>query len=185
MDNGKRKWKTFTNAADTAALLRRLAEDIEAERFDIFDTPLEIAPESEFKVSLKQNPFKQSVEFKLVYHTGAHARQTEAQQRSPSAQSGKGTEDYDDLKERMQSDFKTLKEAGLANPLPEGATADRFIQDSRVMCTYPGKGDPYYQEYLAAVERFAQAISAMDTTALATTVNELEQLKKECHDRYK
>ncbi|MFO7718778.1 MAG: GAK system XXXCH domain-containing protein [Thermodesulfobacteriota bacterium] len=185
MDDGKRKWKTLTNQADTAALLRRLAEDIEAERFDIFDSPLEIAPQSEFKISLKQNPFKQSVEFKLEYHAGAHARQNEAQQGSPSAHPGKGTEDYDDLKERMQSDFKTLKEAATANILPEGATADRFIQDSRVMCTYPGKGDPYYEEYLAAVERFAQAVSAMDTSALATTVNELERLKKECHERYK
>lgn len=178
MDDGKRKWKAFTNAADTVALLRRLADDIEGERFDIFDTPLEIAPQSEFKVGLKQNPFKQSMEFKLEYHT-PRPETDHGPKPSPT------TEDYGDLKERMQNDFKTLKEAAATNVVPESATAERFIQDSRAMCTYPGKGDPFYQEYLAAVERFAQAVSAMDTTTMATVVNELEALKKECHDRYK
>ncbi len=176
MDEGKKKWKAHLDGAEAAKMLRSLADDIESGHFSIFESQLDIAPEADFKISLKQNEGKQSLECKFEYH---------GRRKEGGSGDSTGGEEYDDLKDRMKSDFKTLKEAVAATTLPGSKTAERFIRDSRIMCTYPGMGDPYYPEYLSVVDQFAQALAQEDVAAVSTAVTELERLKRECHDRYK
>ena len=43
------------------------------------------------------------------------------------------------------------------NTLPEKGTLERICTDARAMCTHPGKGEPYYESYLEAIEMLSDA----------------------------
>lgn len=91
---------------------------------------------------------------------------------------------YSDLKKRMRSSFKVVAKMINMDQLPPQAAIDSFISDSRLMCTYPGKGDEFYEEYLLATAAFEAACKDGDLAKMKETVMELASQKGRCHAKY-
>lgn len=91
---------------------------------------------------------------------------------------------YKSLKKHMKQTFKAIGVALNAGQIPPGAEAQSFIADSRLMVSYPGKGDEIYAAYLEKTNAFEAALGTSDLEALKALYRDLAQLKRDCHSRY-
>lgn len=91
---------------------------------------------------------------------------------------------YKSLKKHMKQTFRAIGAALAAGQLPPALEAASFIADSKLMVSYPGKGDEFYAEYLERTEAFEAALAAGDVQALTAHYHELNRLKRECHSRH-
>ena len=46
--------------------------------------------------------------------------------------------------------------------IPESDLVERFYQDSKTMCTYPNKGEDFYETFLKQAGSFYEAVKASD-----------------------
>ncbi len=92
---------------------------------------------------------------------------------------------YKALKKKMKSDFKAIRESLVNGGFPLKETVGAFLRDSEQMVAYPGYGDAYYAEYQTACGRFQSAFEGGDLPGCQAACQELDRLKKACHDRYK
>lgn len=91
---------------------------------------------------------------------------------------------YKGLKKRMKHFFKAMVVSLRAGQAPEPEVVAAFVQDSRLMTSFPGKGDAFYPAYDAEVARLEQAMAAGDLAAMTASVAALDRMKKECHSRH-
>jgi len=91
---------------------------------------------------------------------------------------------YKSLKKHMKQTFKAIGAALAAGQMPPALEAQSFIADSRLMVSYPGKGDEFYAAYLEKTEAFQAALDAADIEAMKSLYQDLVQLKRDCHSRY-
>lgn len=108
---------------------------------------------------------------------------TEAEAAAETVDAG-GKPRYKSLKKRMKHTFKAIVLALRAGAAPDAASLGSFIADSRLMTSYPGKGDAFYPAYDAEVDRLEAAAASGDLDAMTASVAALDRMKKECHSRH-
>lgn len=92
--------------------------------------------------------------------------------------------DYKKLKKRMQGSFRMIFKMIHDGQMPPKAAVDSFLEDSKLMVTYPGLGDEFYDEYIGVCEAFRAAYEAGDMEKLGETVDSLSHEKSRCHAKY-
>lgn len=102
----------------------------------------------------------------------------------PEAVDESGKPKYKGLKKRMKHFFKAIVTALRAGVAPDADILAAFIADSRLMTSYPGKGDAFYPAYDAEVDRLEAAGRDGDLEAMTASVAALDRMKKECHSRH-
>ncbi len=102
----------------------------------------------------------------------------------PESVDANGKPRYKSLKKRMKHFFKTIVISLRAGQAPAADVLAAFIADSRMMTSYPGKGDEFYPAYDAEVDRLEAAAAAGDLEAMTASVAALDRMKKECHSRH-
>jgi XXXCH domain-containing protein len=111
------------------------------------------------------------------------ARQTAGEAPAEGVDEG-GKPRYKNLKKRMKHFFKAIVVSLRAGVLPDADILAAFVADSRLMTSYPGKGDAFYPAYDAEVDRLEAAAQAGDVEAATASVAALDRMKKECHSRH-
>ncbi|WP_428562023.1 MAG: GAK system XXXCH domain-containing protein [Solidesulfovibrio sp. DCME] len=91
---------------------------------------------------------------------------------------------YKSLKKRMKHFFKAIVTSLRAGLPPDADILAAFVADSRLMTSYPGKGDDFYPAYDAEVDRLEAAAAGGDLDAMTASVAALGRMKKECHSRH-
>lgn len=91
---------------------------------------------------------------------------------------------YKDLKGRMKSSFQMLVKMVNDGEMPPQRAVDSFLKDSELMCTYPGYGDEFYEDYLKVCDSLRAAYEAQDLTLMKDAVKALAQEKSRCHAKY-
>ncbi|MDJ0785107.1 MAG: GAK system XXXCH domain-containing protein [Desulfosarcinaceae bacterium] len=92
---------------------------------------------------------------------------------------------YKRLKKRMKSTFKEIRASLEELRLPEEEIVRQFCEDSALMVTYPGKGDPHYAAYTQAVGDLRAAYDRKDFAGFKSVTSNLADLKNACHKAYK
>ena len=191
-----------------AAYLRRLADRLEEGRFDIDRAALDLEEQVKIKKSIKEKPGRFSIKVK-VKMAGSDPSQEEARpvlETAPAKEPGpaatapkkapaekpkaapapkKRKPSFKRLKKKMGGNYRALKAALREESLPESGLAEEFLDQCRRMVAYPGKGDPYFEDFGRAAEALAQALAQEDREAAAAAVAELDRLRKNCHRRFK
>jgi len=103
---------------------------------------------------------------------------------TPEVAEPDGRPRYKSLKKRMKQTFKGLVMALRAGKAPDPADLAGFVADSRLMTSYPGRGDAFYPAYNAEVDRLEAAGAAGDIAAMTNSAAALDRMKKECHSRH-
>jgi XXXCH domain-containing protein len=85
----------------------------------------------------------------------------------------------------MKITFKEIRTRLEALRLPGEAVVRQFCDDSALMVTYPGKGDPHYGRYTQVVSEFREAYDRKDFARFNSLVSTLAGLKDDCHQAYK
>jgi XXXCH domain-containing protein len=179
----------MVGADEAPDFFAKLAEGMREGRLAVGDVELELDGFKSLSVSLKQEGaggYKAKV--KLKYAQPAHAPECEC----PACQAAQeydigaeGRPKYKSLKKRMKGDFKAIHQALVNGTMPNEQLMANFVEDSRLMCTYPGMGDEFYPKYLEIVDAFAAAVQSGDLQAAKDRQQDLYHSMKECHDIYK
>lgn len=91
---------------------------------------------------------------------------------------------YSRLKKRMKSSFRLLLKMIHEGQVPPAEAVASFLEDSRLMVTYPGYGDEYYDSYVEVCERFEAAYKSGDLEKMHEAVDALAHEKSRCHAKY-
>lgn len=178
--SNKKKQELNISIKEMAEKLRSLADELEKEVITINEEEFSLATDSLVKISLKAKDDKLSAKIKFKLATPFVAGEE-----SPMEE-GKSTEKYKDLKKRMSKDFKTIKKSCIENQtIPESDVIERFYQDSKTMCTYPNKGEEFYESYMIQVEFLNEAFKISDLKAMNTAIECLGRIRNDCHDKHK
>lgn len=95
-----------------------------------------------------------------------------------------GKPSYKSLKKRMKASFKLIYKMLQEDQAPPAPAVEAFLAESRLMVTYPGMGDEYYDEYVATCGEFEAAFAAGDMAAMKAGAVELASQKGRCHAKY-
>ncbi|CCH49985.1 GAK system XXXCH domain-containing protein [Pseudodesulfovibrio piezophilus] len=177
------KIDTFMPREDLADFFRRLAHALETGEGG------ELACAREFKkikISLKDEYGQVSLRARVKSASECQAEEpdslpSETLHTPPAPAKPK----YKFLKKRMGSSFKVLFKMIHQGKMPPAAAVEEFLNDSRIMVSYPGYGDPAYDAYMAACDEFAAAYESGDLKRLNMTVDTLVHQKGHCHAKYK
>ncbi|MFW5499806.1 MULTISPECIES: GAK system XXXCH domain-containing protein [unclassified Maridesulfovibrio] len=104
---------------------------------------------------------------------------------SPAEQDIDTKPNYKNLKKRMKASFKVIFKSVHAGTLPPPEVVEEFMADSRTMVSFEGHGDEYYDEFIAACEKFQQACNDSDVQAAHNACDEINSITAHCHSRYK
>lgn len=192
-------------AEDAANLLRTLAslleENVAAGPVSPFlPLDLELGDVAKLKLSLKREDDGFAVKMKIrlpdapprpspLDYLDVPPRHEESLPPAGAAETESVTdgerESYRSLKKRMKKSFGAIRESLRSGDAPTRDLVDAFLADSRRMTGFRGYGDEHYEAYDRAVDRFRDAWDAADMPACQTAVQDLDRLKKTCHERYK
>ena len=186
---------------EAADILRTMADELEKGVIYIDEERFPVATGAPVKISLKSKDDKLALKIQLkLFMAGNDSRTAsvvKAKQRHvsrdprkkgawPKKTAKKRAENYKTLKKRMSKDFKAIvKCCRDQQTLPDASVVKRFCRDSKKMCTYKGKGEPFYDAYQKQIDAFYRGFQATDMEAIQSAVDSLNRVKKQCHDKYK
>ena len=103
----------------------------------------------------------------------------------PEDDEGDGRSEYKQLKVQMKADFKQIRKAVRKRRSLDMKVVRGFCSNARLMIGYPGKGDEFYPVFLERVERLEAAAKQGEWAMLEDAVVAIEEMKKQCHKRFK
>lgn len=197
----KRTIEKVLPSLDATEALRRLAAGAAEGVLDLDGETIPLAGFASLKVSLKNLGASTMLKIKVKYAgVGAEALPGEAaleaedtfMEVSGAAAPGEAEEvevpggkpRYKGLKKRMKGSFKAVVTALRLGQAPDAGSLASFVADSRLMTSYPGKGDAFYPAFNAEVDRLEAAAATGDLTAMTEAAATLGRMKKECHSRH-
>jgi XXXCH domain-containing protein len=188
-DSNKKKQEFYLSVKETAENLRTLADELEKGVVILNNEKCSIAPDTEVKISLKAkgDTFSSKLKFKLAnYMSEAGKVEGEVGEGEPVSSTGSDVDGYKDLKKRMAKDFKAIKKSCIQEQaIPGSDLVERFYQDSKTMCTYPNKGEEFYEAFLKQADSLYEAFNTSDLKAMNLAVESLVQSRKDCHEKHK
>ena len=92
---------------------------------------------------------------------------------------------YRPLKKQLNRTFKAIGDSLRKKELPPDPTMTTFMDEAKLMISYPGFGDDHYDRFHAACRDLQQAFKDGDRSRMAELHAHLNELKKQCHNRYK
>ena len=93
--------------------------------------------------------------------------------------------EYRLFKRHMKSTFVELTHCAEQGALPSPKLLALFLSQSTELISFPGFGDPYYDDYTQACSAMKQAVEEGSTAAFQEKLTAISALKKACHQRFK
>lgn len=170
---------------ETATLLREIADSLEGKNNGV--SPAALYPVECFRIKSLEIEIKQKGD--ELYQIKARSKSLPTSESREKSASSKPEPDekpkYKKLKKQMKQEFRQIHEALALNTLPEETLTDSFIKHSEMMVSYKSHGETYYTPYLSACRRFFEAIESQDLLTAKAIYQELNQIKADCHRKYK
>ncbi len=182
--SNKKKQEYYLSVKEMAGKLRTLADELERGVVTINEQKFSIAPDTQVKISQKTkgDTFSSKLKLKLANSL----TETEEGEGGSTSYTGPDVENYKDLKKRMAKDFKAIKKSCMQEQvIPESDLIERFYQDSKTMCTYPNKGEGFYETFVKQSGFFYEAFKTSDLEAMSAALTALGQIRNDCHDKHK
>ncbi len=181
-DPNKNKQEFYLSAKEAAEKLRTLADELERAVVTINEEEYSVASDVCAKISLKAKggTFSSKLKFKLENHLSEKEDGKTVLSVEPEV------ENYKDLKKRMSIDFKAIKKSCIQEQvIPNQDLLERFFLDAKTMCTYPNKGEEFYEAFLKQAENLFEAFKISDMKAMTSAIESLVQARTDCHAKYK
>jgi XXXCH domain-containing protein len=190
MKGSERKFKQDMPFEEIPACLRRLADALE-KKDNHLPPEWSNLPEPIGKLELKgkagDSGWTLKIKIKADPPAEIIAPETGTDQAPSASASAKPQIKYKQLKKRMKSSFKQIRESLDAQKLPDPEVLNGFLTDSERMMAFAGQkyGEPDYPAYRQACRQLAEAYEAQNWTAFKNGYARLDQLKADCHKAYK
>lgn len=187
VNHRKKKMAKVFSVEEAAAYLRQIADALEQGHIKFAETELDIEGAVEIKSALKSRRKGTTLKMKILFapNEGTESVKDEAAADIPVETNGNGDLPYKKLKKRMGAGFKKIKTHLKNDRMPPPADLEPFYLDCLAMIDYPGKGDEYYPRFKKAALRMMEMARAQDPTGFTTTIEAIDQMRKDCHAEYK
>ncbi len=183
-DSNKQKQEFYLSVKETAEKLRALAGELEKGVVTINEQKCSIATDTEVKISLKAKG--DTFSFKLKFKLENPLSETKEGESESTSSTESDVDNYKELKKRMAKDFKAIKKSCIQEQaIPQSDLVEQFYRDSKTMCTYPNKGEDFYEAFLKQAGLLYEAFKTSDLTAMGAAVTALGQIRTDCHDKHK
>lgn len=166
---------------EAAAFLRKLADNFEKSNTDPlqeFDVNFDVF--KKFKIDIKRQndiiELKAKVKYDIPDVSGEEVS---------SLGHDPGKMKYTSLKKLMDKNFKEIGKKLETGNLPDSALVQGFLEESKLMISYSGYGDEFYEKYISACEEFNSRFDSGVFDKISEQYAVLNSIKKECHSRYK
>ncbi len=137
------------------------------------------------KIEIKMKRQMTAVSIKMKV-TPEFAQEQDQETQAPVDQAtDKQKPKYKKLKKQMDETCKTIQQSFSEKRLPDQEIVHTFLRDALIMVSFSGYGDEHYEPFVAACRRFSDACLRSDWNAAEAGFQQIDQLKKNCHDRYK
>ncbi|GJQ60904.1 MAG: GAK system XXXCH domain-containing protein [Candidatus Scalindua sp. AMX11] len=200
-DSTKKNQELSLSLKETAEKLRTIADGLEQGNVSINEETVPIALDTKIKISLKSKDNKVSIKLKWKpTNTSAPTEEKplrkevtdrdsmnrDMDNRDPKTAKEDALGEYTILKKRMSKDFGAIMKSCIkGQTIPEKLLVERFYQDSQAMCSYPDKGEEFYETYLKQAESLIESFKKADLEAMSLAITALGKIRKECHNRHK
>ena len=186
MKKGRQQGKQTLTDKETADFLRQLALGIESGILDFNESQIPWGEVKKIKVTFRNQGSQVVVKTKLKSEKPGNM---EIEIESPGAEEEAADKQfatsYSKLKKRMKGSLKNIIVSLKKNTMPDNEKAMAFISDCRSMTGFNGYGDEYYQVFLAEVRVLEEALNRNAAEEANQSVNRINSIMKDCHDRYK
>ncbi|WP_031481860.1 GAK system XXXCH domain-containing protein [Maridesulfovibrio frigidus] len=166
--------------------LRQMADAIETGETDGMTYFTAIEGFKKLKIKISQDPEETLITVKVKpeknYQPATQETQNTAQDQTKDSPP---KTKYTELKKRMKNSFKTIFKSIHAGVLPPERIAAQFIEDSKLMVTYEGHGEDYYDEYAGACDEFVKALENKNIEDAHKACDNINSIKAHCHSQYK
>ncbi len=181
MTNGKKNIKAVSKI-EVAAFLREVADTLEkGEKPSTLLDPLECRDFKSLEIEIKQKKAG-SYNFKIKSKpalSGIILSQKQAMDNSDKKPK------YKKLKKIMEKEFRQIHDSLTMNRLPNEELTRSFMENSSLMLSYEKHSGIYDSPYGSACERFRKAVNEKDMLSVKAIYKELNQIKIDCHEKYK
>lgn len=190
MKTSERKIKHEMPREAIPTYLRLLADALEKKTEDLpdemSDLPEPIA-KLELKGKLRGESWELKIKIKAEESFAAEQGAAPAAAASETARPATPQMGYKHLKKKMKSSFKDIGESLAAQKLPEPEVLNAFLAQSDLMMAFSADkyGASQYSTYRDACSSLARAYESKNWAAFKSAYANLDQLKKDCHHKYK
>ncbi|MBI9112569.1 GAK system XXXCH domain-containing protein [Maridesulfovibrio ferrireducens] len=171
------KIEKFIKPDELPDFLRKMAEAIETGKSEDMPGFTFMAGFKKLKINISHNLEQTTIKIK------AKPAYESEEQKTDDGISGRLK--YSSLKKRMGDSFKIIFKTIHAGSFPPGETVSQFIEDSKLMVTYEGYGDEYYEEYITACDTFKNAVENNNIEEAHKACDSLNNIKAHCHSQHK
>lgn len=190
MKASERKIKQEMPFEELPSYLRQLADALgkKADNLpqELVDLPEPIA-KLEIKGRARERAWELKIKIKAPIVPNPAPEKPEEDVRPEADDSAKSKVNYKQLKKRMKASFSGLGESLAANKLPAPEMLDTFLADSDLLTAFAGEkyGESHYPAYQRACRRLAEAFEARSWEGFKNAYTALEQLMRDCHNKFK
>jgi len=171
---------------ESEAFFKQLAETIDIARGEMSkEADADISDFRKFELTIKRKGADAVVKLKCKYAEKGVVSTEESRESSENTPEEESRLKYKDLKKRMKKAFKAICASVKVGELPDAEAAKNFIEDSKLMTSFEGKGEAMYERYAAACDEFKTAMKKKDVDKVAEAVKNLDAIRKEAHREYK
>jgi len=189
MGKGKgRKIQRVLSAKEAAALLRSIADELEGPHEGPWgeEAFVDIQRLRKLRIGFKRDreDGQISVKVRVRHFSEAEEPLAHAPEASPSGGPAVN-EDFKGLKNKMKSSFKEIFKSLANGSFPSEGAVESFLEDSRKMVAYPGRGEEHYDEFQRLCEGLRGAFEKRELAACQGFCHDLNRIKTECHSDHK
>lgn len=171
----KKKIEFGMSRDELAQFLRIIADCVEQDKEALPEYDIDLSGYKKFRVSFKKYFDSMVVKCKIRYN------ETEEEEYDEDTEY-----QYEILKQRMKTYFREMQESVEAKSFPSREIMSVFLKDSETMISFSDYGDDRgYIEYMKACNELKQAYYNEDLSAMSRKLNDLDQCKDQCHDKFK
>ena len=181
----KSKIEKYIQPGELPAFLRKIADALEGGASEEDAYLVMIEGFKKLKINIRNEYGHTAVKVTAKPMPAEKEDNSETETDSTIEQSGSTKPKYKSLKKRMKASFKIIFKSVHAGTLPPTEVVDEFMADSRLMVSYEGYGDEYYDEYMAACDKFQQACNDSNVEAAHKACDEINSITAHCHSRHK
>ncbi|NDV22867.1 GAK system XXXCH domain-containing protein [Desulfovibrio sp. JC022] len=182
----KSKIEKYIQPGELPAFLRKIADALEGEASadDAYLVMIEGFKKLKINIRNEYGHTAVKVTAKPMSVSMTEKECPEAEIIAPEAQDSSKPK-FKSLKKNMKASFKIIFKSVHAGTLPPPEVVEEFMADSKLMVSFEGYGDEYYDEYMAACYKFQQACNDSDVESAHKACDEINSITAHCHSRYK
>lgn len=183
----KSKIEKYIDPGELPEFLRKMADTLEggASEDDAYLVMIEGFKKLKINIRNEYGHTAVKVTAKPMYTPFSKDAEAGSDAPSPETQPSDDKPKYKNLKKRIKGSFKIIFKSVHAGTIPPPEVVEEFMADSHRMVSFEGYGDEYYDEYIAACEKFQQACNNSDVQAAHKACDEINSITAHCHSRYK